>query len=90
MTHVERNGADFVVDADLLAEAFGLSPDKVPGLMREGRITSRCETGTEGDAGSWRLTFWHGARACRFTVDADGTILRRSTFDAAARPEAER
>lgn len=86
MTHVERNGEDFVVDAGLLAEAFGLDPGEVPGLMKAGLITSRCETGTEDDAGTYRLTFWHGARACRLTVDAGGRVIRRATFDAAQRP----
>ncbi len=39
MTSVERDGAGFVVDADLLAEAFGLSEGAVPALMKEGQIT---------------------------------------------------
>ncbi len=90
MTTVARNGDDFVIDAGLLAEAFGLTPAEVPALMREGRITSRCETGTGADAGFFRLTFWHTGRACRFTVDETGTILKQSRFDAVpreARPE---
>jgi len=89
MSVIERNGEDFVVGADLLAEAFGLEAGDVPELMKAGRITSRCETGTEADAGSWRLTFWHGTRACRFTVDGTGAILRRARFDATARDTAK-
>lgn len=88
MTRVERDGADFIVDAGLLAEAFGLRPAEVPGLMKEGRITSRCETGTDADAGSYRLTFWHGGQACRFTVDESGAVMKRATFDAARRSQA--
>ncbi len=86
MTRIQRSGADFVVDAGLLAEAFSLPPADVPALMKEGRITSRFETGIEDDAGSYRLTFWHGGLACRFTVDENGVVLKRATFDAARRP----
>lgn len=88
MTSVERDGAGFVVDAGLLAEAFGLSEGAVPALMKEGQITSRCEAGVDGDAGTFRLTFFHAGRACRFTVDAAGAIVRRATFDRQSRPTA--
>lgn len=86
MTAVERNEDGFVVDAGMLADAFGLSPRAVPALMREGKITSRCETGVDADAGTFRLTFFHAGRACRFTVDGAGAILKRTSFDAPSRP----
>jgi len=80
MTAVERNSEGFVIDASLLADAFGLSQEEIQARMRAGTITSRCEAGVDEDAGRWRLTFHHGSRACRFIVDAGGHILNRATF----------
>ena len=88
MTRIERTEAGFVVDADLLAAAFRLPAASVRAQMRDGRITSRCEAGVDEDAGRWRLSFYHGGRVCRLTVDADGTLLGRATFPAPARPRA--
>ncbi|WP_099827496.1 DUF6522 family protein [Oceaniglobus indicus] len=85
MTAIERNADDFVVDAALLAEAFGLSEDQVKTRMRDGAITSRCEAGIDEDAGRWRLTFHHGDRACRFIVDDAGKVMTRATFPITAR-----
>jgi len=82
---VERGAGGFVVDARLLAEAFRVSEDAVRALMREGRITSRCEAGEGRDAGRWRLTFFHAGRACRITVDAEGRVLGRATLPAGDR-----
>lgn len=69
-----------IVDAEILGEAFGIDPASVPGLLRAGRITSRCETGVNEDAGRLRLTFWHEDHALRLTVTEDGTIVSRSRF----------
>ena len=80
MTKVERNGADFVVPATLLAEAFGMTENEVREVMRDGTLTSICEAGVGSDAGRWRLTFRHANLACRYTVDQAGTILSTSRF----------
>ncbi len=80
MTTVERKAGDFVIDATLLADAFGLSQEKIKARMRVGAITSRCETGVEEDAGRWRLTFHCGDRACRLIVDEAGNVLTSATF----------
>ena len=85
MTAVERDGDGFVVDAELLAEAFDIPASSVPQLMKDGAITSRSETGVDTDAGTFRLTFFHAGRACRLTVDTGGTILKRTTFDTPSR-----
>ena len=85
MSRIERTDAGFVVDADLLAAAFRLPAASVRALMRDGQITSRCEAGVGEDAGRWRLSFYHGGRVCRLTIDADGTLLGRATFPAPAR-----
>ncbi|ABV94044.1 hypothetical protein Dshi_2308 [Dinoroseobacter shibae DFL 12 = DSM 16493] len=76
-------GADgIVVDAELLAEAFGIAPSMVHPGMKSGDITSLCEKGEGSDAGRWRLTFYHAGRAFRLTIDDTGQVLRRTRFDA--------
>ncbi len=87
MTSVERKAGDFVIDAALLAAAFGLSQDAIKARMRTGAITSRCEAGVDDDAGRWRLTFQHGSRACRFVVDEAGVVLKKATFPIRTRPQ---
>lgn len=80
MTAIQRTAGDFVIDADLLAEAFKLTQDEIRQAMQDGRITSRCETGIDEDAGQWRLTFYYGDRLCRFIVDEAGNILKKTAF----------
>ena len=87
MTSVERRSDDFVIDAALLADAFGLAQEEIRARMRAGTITSRCEAGVAEDAGRWRLTFHHDGRACRFIVDADGSILTRAMFPVRTGPQ---
>ena len=79
---VQRDGAGFTVDAHLLGDGFGLPAEQVPALLRSGAITSRCETGQDGDAGRYRLSFFHQSRALRLTIDAQGRILTRALFSA--------
>lgn len=86
MTPVDRKNEDFVIDAALLADAFGLSQEEIKVRMRNGEITSRCETGVGEDAGCWRLTFHHGDRACRFIVDEAGKVLKKVAFPIKTRP----
>ncbi|ESR25766.1 DUF6522 family protein [Lutibaculum baratangense] len=85
-----RDGVE--VEASVLAEAFGLPPERIPVLMREGLITSRVERGLEEDEGRTRLTFFHRNARLRLVVGPDGQILRRSVLDygAAGMPPAAR
>lgn len=76
----------FQVDATLLGQELGLAPAAVPALMREGKITSRCERGNGPDAGRHRLTFFHQNRRLRLVIDATGQILQRSTIDFGEHP----
>ncbi|MBU3030594.1 DUF6522 family protein [Paracoccus marinaquae] len=80
MSDVELTAEGFVVDAGLLAAAFGLQSSVVQDMMRNGRITSRSERGQGEDEGRWRLTFYYEARALRLTLDADGTVLSKASF----------
>ena len=80
MSTLQRDGEGFVIDAAVLAEAFGLSEAALRQGTADGTITSRCETGIGEDAGRWRLTFRHGGRAVRLVVDETGEIRARSSF----------
>jgi hypothetical protein len=80
MTGVTVDAEGFTVDAEVIAQGFGIDPARVPLMLREGRITSRCETGIDADAGRYRLTFIHEARALRLTVDAEGALLQQARF----------
>ncbi|MBK0327511.1 hypothetical protein I5535_09395 [Rhodobacteraceae bacterium F11138] len=85
MTGITPSPDGFTVDAEIIGKGFGLDPADVPGLLRSGQITSRSETGIDDDAGRFRLTFFHLGRSLRLTVDTDGKILARSSFDSPAR-----
>lgn len=87
MTAVKREVGDFVIEVQLLAKAFDLTEDDIRERMRDGGITSRCETGVVKDAGRWRLSFHHGDRACRFIVDEAGTVIKKATFPIKTRPQ---
>jgi hypothetical protein len=74
---IDFDGHSFSVDARLIANSFGISPEHVQPLMREGKLTSRCERGIDQDAGRYRLTFFHGQRNLSFIVDEAGEIIER-------------
>ncbi len=80
MSDVSISTAGFIVDAEIIGEAFKMDPAGVPAHMRAGDITSRCEIGVDDDAGRWRLTFFCGRRALRLVVDEAGTIMSRATY----------
>lgn len=84
MSNISLTTDGFVVDAEIVGAAFGIAPADVPAKLRQGKITSRCETGVDDDAGRWRLTFYSEGRALRMIVDKAGSILSRSTFPAHA------
>ena len=79
---IDFDGESFSVDAALVASNFGLAPTLCRTLMRDGRITSRCERGVDEDAGRYRLTFFYGAQRLRIVVDEAGEILERHLDDA--------
>lgn len=86
-TKVQFNGECFSVDAELVAEGFGITSALLQSLARQARITSRHERGMDQDAGRHRLTFFHGARRVSLIVDEAGNIIeRRSDRVARAQP----
>jgi hypothetical protein len=81
MSRVEIEGCDVSIDAAIIAAGFAIDPARVQALMRKGLITSLCERGLDGDAGQYRLTFFHGKQRFRLVTDAVGNILERSTTE---------
>lgn len=78
-THsVEFADGEFTIEASVIAEAFGIDPALLQRLMREGKLTSRCERGLHQDAGRYRLTFFFDDRRFHVIVDAAGNLLERS------------
>ncbi len=72
---LEVTDAGVTVDAHDLAPLIGCQPSEVPGLMREGRITSVFEKGEGEDAGRFRVTFRYLETRVRFTCAEDGEVL---------------
>ena len=83
---LDRTDAGFAIDAADLGTLLGLPADAVQGLMRDGRITSRFERGEGADVGRFRVTFTHGRRRVRLTLDGDGTVLQQTRVTGAAPP----
>jgi hypothetical protein len=74
------------VDAVVVAQGLGVDPDFLLECMRDGRVTSLCETGSGEDSGRFRLTFFSENRRFRLVTDECGAILQRSTIDFGDRP----
>lgn len=74
---IDFDGQSFSVDASLIAASFGIGLERVQPLMREGKITSRCERGIDEDAGRYRLSFFHERLNLSFIVDESGEIVER-------------
>ncbi|MGE3148262.1 MAG: DUF6522 family protein, partial [Pseudorhodoplanes sp.] len=78
---VEIVDGAFMVDAALIGALLDVPAADVPALMRNGSITSTCETGIDADQGTFRLNLFHQARHVRLRVDPSGRILQRSIID---------
>ncbi|HET7411633.1 MAG TPA: DUF6522 family protein [Pararhizobium sp.] len=93
MNPVRIEDGDFEVDATYLAEHLRLDPRAVGNLLRNQRITARCERGEGADAGRYRLSFRLGASRLSLVVDETGKVLRRTTIrwpvDSASNPRHE-
>ena len=69
------------VDAKLIAEGLGIDLPSVQARMRDGKITSRYERGTDEDEGRHRLTFFAEHCRLRLVVDETGSVIQRSTIN---------
>ncbi len=83
---IEFSENTFLVDAALIGHLLRVPAAHVPVLMREGKLTSACERGTDEHEGEFRLTFFCGNVRARLSADARGRILRRSVIDFGDRP----
>lgn len=81
ISKVEPQRDGFAVSATDLAQALDLDPGDVQDLMRSGGIVTRFESGEGDDVGRYRLTFRHGGRMLRLTVDQEGTVLFQSSIE---------
>jgi hypothetical protein len=54
--------------------------------MREGRITSLCERGSNEDEGRFRLTFFFENRRFGLVVSKSGSIIQRLRLNFGERP----
>lgn len=64
-----------VVDAAVIAQRFGLTPDLFMDHLRRGFVRSRVEIGTGADAGTRRLSIRIGNRIWIAIVSEDGCVL---------------
>lgn len=78
---IEFEDGDIVIDAAVVGPLLNVAPADVPGLMREGAITSLCEAGIDEHEGEHRLSFFYQGRRVRLKVAASGEILGRSIVD---------
>lgn len=81
MTQIEIADDMVLIDADVLAKAFGIGADDLKRQMRDGTITSRFERGAEEDAGRVRLTFFSADLQVQITADESGTVLSCCAVD---------
>lgn len=72
------------LDARIVAEGLGITPEQVEADRLAGTITTLCERGIGIDAGLLRVTFYRGKRRLRLVMDAQGTVQQ----DAADQPKA--
>jgi hypothetical protein len=86
MTSLDMRDGNFQIDASIVAEGFGISPELLMELMRQGKITSLNEHGIDEDVGNYRLTFFFDKRRLRIVVDESGNVLQRSVVDFGAHP----
>ncbi|MBC2859643.1 DUF6522 family protein [Stappia sp. 28M-7] len=77
---------DFAIDADVLAEGFGLSAEDFRERLRAGAVTGRVYRGIDEDAGTWRLEAFHANARLTVITDEEGRPLRRSLVDFGDRP----
>ncbi len=68
---------DFTLDAAIVAQGFGWSPQELHDHMRCRLLTSLVERGEGKDAGFWRLSMRCGNRRWQAVVAPDGTIARQ-------------
>ncbi|MGH9643820.1 MAG: DUF6522 family protein [Terriglobales bacterium] len=92
MSSIEFDKSGVSIDASLIAKYMGLRPEGVLDAARAGRLTCVHEQGIAEDMGRTRLTFHHGNRRLRLTLDEQGRVIDHSSAISrkAARPHRKR
>ena len=83
---IEFEDGAIQIDATVVAEGLGIVPPLLRERMREGKITSLYERGTDADRGRHRLTFFSATRRLRLVVDESGVVVQRSVIDFSNQP----
>lgn len=81
MGMIEFQAGAIQIDSMVIGEGLKMDPSVVQELIREGKITSRCERGIEEDEGRYRLTVFNTQRRFRIVIDSTGTVIQRSTIN---------
>lgn len=81
----DGNG-DFFVDPAFLANRLSIDPGRLRRNMRLGLVTSRVETGTGADEGTWRLTVRCGNAVWRAVIGSGSEMLGEETIGLGSKP----
>lgn len=80
----EENGIE--LDATVVAAGLKISPTDLLQRLRDGTVTTRCETGVGEDAGRLRLTFFSDNRRLQLVADHNGAIIQRRVLNFGEKP----
>lgn len=81
--NIEIGHGGFELDANALAERFGLSAEAMRSLMSRNLMRGMVEKGEGADAGTWRLSMRYGNRMWRAVLTETGD-LREETVGVAS------
>src|SRR5690349_5275278 len=81
MVIIEFEEGAIQVDVTIAAKGLGIEPSLVRERMREGRITSLRERGSDEDDGRYRLTCFSENRRFRRLDDGRGNVVRHPAID---------
>jgi hypothetical protein len=75
---IDIGNGEVEVDASIVAQGLGITPDLLRDEMRKGKVTSRLERGVGDDEGRHRLTFFADHKSLSLIVDDEGRVLKSS------------
>jgi hypothetical protein len=75
---IEIGNGEVEVDALIVAQGLGITPDLLRDEMRAGKVTSRLERGVGDDEGRHRLTFFADDESFSLIVDDEGRVIKSS------------
>ena len=78
---IDIGNGEVEVDASIVAQGLGITPDLLRDEMREGKVTSRLERGVADDEGRHRLTFFADNKSLSLIVDDAGRVVKSSALE---------